>query len=649
MYPQDIKILLVEDAAVMRKIEIKTLKNLGFEKIIEAVDGNEAIEKLQSMKDIDLVISDWNMPNKDGLELLMWIRKSEQFGKIPFLMATGQGEKKQEKKAIDAGVSSFVAKPFDGDELKSKIDEAFGFDQDGEQEEIATGPEIGASGKVKLRFAHIQITDHLILGVLQYMIERGMVKPEHFELDIQCMPGWNPVAQSLEKGTVDAACVLAPIAMDLFSVGVPIKLILLAHKSGSIFVRSRYGVYTDPYKEFFRDRTFYIPHKMSIHHMLAHMFFDRIGLTSSMLGEKPHDVTFEVVAPIKMPDFLRSNRDACGFMVAEPLGTKAIASGIAELQFLSGELWEQHPCCVVAMRDDFIEPHADAVYEITELLVQAGDFIEKKPELAAEIAVDFLDPSKKLGLKVPILKNVLLEQQGIKTGDLYPIIEDLDTIQQYMFHDMGIGTLIDLEKFVDDRFAKAAYKGKEITRKPSNIHDTVYLAMDILHRGVEEENKTTKAMLNKEGKYLTFSLGDQEYGIDILKVKEIIGMMPIRSIPQAQHFVKGVINLRDEVIPVIDLRAKFSMEEIAYTDRTCIIVLEFDVNGRPVHMGIAVDTVSEVLGIRASDIEDTPVFGSNINTNHILAMAKIEGNVKILLDIEEVLGCKVIREIDEVL
>jgi chemotaxis signal transduction protein/CheY-like chemotaxis protein len=648
--PQKIRILLVEDSALMRTIQVKTLFSLGFNNIIEAEDGREAVHKLEEEEGIDLIISDWNMPNMDGLELLIQVRESSRFKDLPFLMATGQGNMKQEQKAIDAGVSSFVAKPFNADELRGKIEEAFGIkvveDELPPEERI---PKKTSSGKVKMRLAHIQITDHLVLGVLNHLIQKGEMTPKYFDLEIQCMPGWNPVKHALERGTVDGACVLAPIAMDLFSYGAPIKLVLLAHRSGSIFVRNRKGIYTEPFQNFFRHKAFFIPHQMSVHHMLAHMFFKKLGLRAGTVGEDAYDVTFEVVDPIKMPEFLRGNKDACGFMVAEPLGTKAIATGIAELQFLSHELWQNHPCCVVAMRDDFIGPCEDAVYELTELLVEAGKIVSKKPETAAEIAVSFLDPNKILGLKVPLLKNVLTEQQGIKTTNLYPHVEDLDQIQQYMFNAMGIGTMIDLEKFIDQRFANNACRDRISSNQPSKISDSPEVVVEILHRGVIEEIKTHKAMLNKEGKYLTFALGNQEFGIDILKIKEIIGMMPIRDIPQAPHFVKGVINLRGKVIPVMDLRLKFGMEEIDYTDRSCIIILEFEINDGVSYMGIAVDSVSEVLEIKASEIEETPSFGMNMNTNHILAMAKMKEGVKILLDIDQVLDCKKQPEIVDVI
>jgi purine-binding chemotaxis protein CheW len=142
----------------------------------------------------------------------------------------------------------------------------------------------------------------------------------------------------------------------------------------------------------------------------------------------------------------------------------------------------------------------------------------------------------------------------------------------------------------------------------------------------------------REGKYLTFSLAGEEYGIGILKVREIIGMMTVTPVPQTPEFVKGVINLRGKVIPVIDLRLRFGLDAAAYTERTCIIVVEIHGDAGSVPMGIVVDAVSEVLNIRGSDIENTPTFGVKLNTDFILGMAKTGGGVKILLDIDRVLG-----------
>ena len=144
-------------------------------------------------------------------------------------------------------------------------------------------------------------------------------------------------------------------------------------------------------------------------------------------------------------------------------------------------------------------------------------------------------------------------------------------------------------------------------------------------------------MHEKEGKYLTFILDNEDYGIGILKVKEIIGVMPITSIPRTPEFLRGVINLRGKVIPVVDLRLKFGMEAIDYTERTCIIVVETESQVGTVMIGIVVDSVSEVLNIKVEDIDETPTFGSKLDTGYILGMAKMEGGVKILLDIDKIL------------
>ena len=157
----------------------------------------------------------------------------------------------------------------------------------------------------------------------------------------------------------------------------------------------------------------------------------------------------------------------------------------------------------------------------------------------------------------------------------------------------------------------------------------------------EVDNKidqTVKDMVDKEGKYLTFTLAEEEYGIGILKIKEIIGLLPITSVPQTPEFVKGVVNLRGKVIPVMDLRLRFGMPSIDYSERTCIIVVEIGEQAGTILVGIVVDAVSEVLNIKGDDIEKTLIFGTKVNTDYILGMAKMEGGVKILLDIHQVLS-----------
>ncbi|OGR06072.1 MAG: chemotaxis protein CheW [Deltaproteobacteria bacterium RIFOXYD12_FULL_50_9] len=144
--------------------------------------------------------------------------------------------------------------------------------------------------------------------------------------------------------------------------------------------------------------------------------------------------------------------------------------------------------------------------------------------------------------------------------------------------------------------------------------------------------------IKRAGKYLTFHLGKEEYGVGILKVKEIIGIMEITQVPNMPHYAKGVVNLRGKVIPIIDLRDKFSMAEKEYDTRTCIIVVETkDHGGAAAVIGIVVDEVSEVRHLTEKEIEPPPDFGVSNQNSNVLGMAKQQGKVIILLDIDRVL------------
>jgi purine-binding chemotaxis protein CheW len=151
-----------------------------------------------------------------------------------------------------------------------------------------------------------------------------------------------------------------------------------------------------------------------------------------------------------------------------------------------------------------------------------------------------------------------------------------------------------------------------------------------------EKNETA----NRGGKYLTFALGQEEYGLAILKVREIIGFMDITVVPHTPPYVRGVINLRGQIISVVDLRTRFGLPAAVRTDHTCIIVVEINIDSRRISLGIVVDRVSEVLNIPPGQIEDTPGFGRNIDTSFILGMGKVGGSVRILLDIDKVLTAK---------
>ncbi len=452
----NIKIVVVDDSGTMRIMFKQILNKAGFENLVMAVNGADGLAKVKAEKP-DLVVSDWNMPQMDGLEFLQALRKTDEFKELPFIMATAQSDKGQQITIMKAGASGHVPKPFDEVQIGKAIKKAFSGDTAQEGSQPKQRQVIG--GKVELNVAHIQITDHLALGALKHRIDQGDVSPEHFDLTTSLKPGWNPIQEGLENGEIDCAFVLGPIAMDLFAYDSPIKLVLFAHKNGSTFVRSRhYDHRFDSLQSFYKYKVVDIPHKMSVHHMLAHQFLKELGLKPGVPGKKAINVRFEVVPPIKMPGIMKENEDVAGFMVAEPVATKAIAGEIGNLEFYSANRWENHPCCIVAMQEDFIQKHPEAAQEFVSLVVDTGEYIENDKIRAARIAVDFLDPQGKIGLNPDVLKNVFSQPLAIRWDGLYPEAEALDKIQRYMHDVMQIGKIIDLEKFIESSFADEAYR-----------------------------------------------------------------------------------------------------------------------------------------------------------------------------------------------
>ena len=306
--------------------------------------------------------------------------------------------------------------------------------------------------KPTLKIGHLSITDHLILGVTDLKLKKGAEKFEHCTLQTVLKNGWNEVADALSVKSIDGAFILAPTAMDLFKSGVPIKLLLLTHRNGSILVKNK-RAHIEKIEDF-AGKTVLIPYQLSIHNMLFHKLLSEKGLKPGRTVEKNIDVPLEVVAPFQMPEALELDEDGeiGGFIVAEPIGSQVIASGLGEEFYLSKDLWPGHPCCVFVMRDEIIEKYPDAVQELTNSFVRSGKAIDAQPDPAAVIGGKFLSQN------VDVIKRVLTSPPDrITTSELFPVLEDLDIIQKYMMDQMNIMTrLIDLEKFVDTRFAKAA-------------------------------------------------------------------------------------------------------------------------------------------------------------------------------------------------
>ncbi len=306
--------------------------------------------------------------------------------------------------------------------------------------------------KPVLKIGYLKITDHLILGVTDLKVRKGKEIFNHCTLEPVLKTGWMDVADGLADGSLDGAFILAPTAMDLFKSDVKLKLVLFAHKSGSVLVKSKKAKIEKI--EDFSGKFVLIPYQLSVHNMLFHKLLTEKGLKPGRSGEKDVDVFLEVMAPTMMPDVLKDDEDGeiAGFIVAEPIASQAIAAGGCEEYFLSKDLWPNHPCCVVVIRDEIIEKHPDAVQELTNSLVKSGEAIDAKPSAAAVIGAKFLGQDK------AVIERVLTEPKDrITTGELFPVMGDLVKIQDYMLDEMNIlKSKIDLEKFVDTQFAKEA-------------------------------------------------------------------------------------------------------------------------------------------------------------------------------------------------
>jgi NitT/TauT family transport system substrate-binding protein len=306
--------------------------------------------------------------------------------------------------------------------------------------------------KPAIKIGYLKITDHLILGVTDLKLKKGMETFEHCTLNPVVKNGWNEVADALSVKSLDGALILAPTAMDLFKAGVDLKLLLFAHKSGSILVKSK-NAHIEKIEDF-AGKTVLIPYQLSVHNMLFHRLLSEKGLKPGRATEDGVDVTLEVVAPFQMPEAIEYDEDGeiGGFIVAEPYGSQVIANGHGEEFYLSKDLWPNHPCCVFVVRNEIIEKHPEAIQEICDSFVKSGLAIDAQPEPASIIGGNFLSQDKE------VIKKVLTDPPDrILTGELFPIIKDLDTIQKYMMDEMKIMTsLIDLEKFIDTSFAKKA-------------------------------------------------------------------------------------------------------------------------------------------------------------------------------------------------
>jgi len=297
-----------------------------------------------------------------------------------------------------------------------------------------------------VKIGHLKLTDHLVLGVTKDKLERGEEKFEYLNLETQYFAGWNPLKDALKEGSIDAAFILAPLAMDLYSAGAKIRLTLFGHRDGSVIIKNKRANIQKI--EDFKGKTVLIPHYLSIHHLIFDRLLREKGLTVG-IGK---DVTFETVAPSEIPEIMAWDEEGKigGFIIAEPYGTQVVLEGNGEEFALSKDIWPNHPCCIVVMKDEIVGKYPDGVQELVNSFVKSGLFIERNPTEAAKIGAKFLDQ------KVEVVDSVL-KNKHVATGELFPALEPLEAMQNYLTKVIPVMTSkIDLETFVETKFAKEA-------------------------------------------------------------------------------------------------------------------------------------------------------------------------------------------------
>ena len=302
--------------------------------------------------------------------------------------------------------------------------------------------------KPTLKIGHLRITDHLILGATKAKLLKGAETFQYSNIETIAMTGWNSIGEAIQEGEIDIAFILAPYAMEMFHSGQAIKLILFAHRDGSIIVankRASIGGIQD-----FKGKTILIPYHQSVHHMLIDKLLTENGLETGV-GK---DVVFETVAPSQIPQMIEWDEDGDigGYIVAEPWGSQVIKAGLGEQISLSKDIWPNHPCCVVVAREEVIEKHPDAIHELTESLVKSGTLLEDKKETAIKIGASFLNQD------MEVMKMVLdTGEQKLTTRNLLPVLDELETMQDYLTGKVSaMSGKIDLEKFVTLDFAENA-------------------------------------------------------------------------------------------------------------------------------------------------------------------------------------------------
>ncbi|SDU63310.1 ABC transporter substrate-binding protein [Desulfobacula phenolica] len=304
------------------------------------------------------------------------------------------------------------------------------------------------NNKPNIKIGYLNITDHLILGVTERKILKRDEIFKYSNIETRSFVDWGTLSIAFSRGDINAAFMLAPLAMDHFRKGEDIRLILLGHKNGSVLITNKSANINNIND--FKGKDVLIPFHLSIHNMLLHKLLKDNNMGMG-IGK---DVEVQTVAPSKIPTYMEIDKQGKigGFLVAEPFGSNVIKAGLGDEFELSKNIWPDHPCCVLVIKTDIIRYFPDAVQELTNSLVKSGKFIKNNIKEAARIGVFFLNQD------IDVIERVLTSPADrITTDNLMPQLEDFEKIQDYITKEMGsIHEKINLEEFVYTKFAEEA-------------------------------------------------------------------------------------------------------------------------------------------------------------------------------------------------
>jgi len=291
-----------------------------------------------------------------------------------------------------------------------------------------------AGEKVRIRFGHLPITDHLTV------VGAARTKFEHLDLELVKFPSWPELAEGLKGGALHAAFALTPISLALRQKGVPIKLVLLGHRNGSVLI----GANDIATVGALRGKVIAIPSRFSTHNLLLRRLLAKEGIDA----DKEVQLT-ELPPPDMVQSLARGAISA--FIVADPFGAQAEMRKIGKVLALSKDLWPNHVCCALNVREDLIASNPAAVQELVNALTSAGRFATEHPREVSEQSKPYL------GQDPAVVLHVLTQPPGRVTyDDLVPTLADLSATQDDMIKYKVTTARVDLDKFLDDHFARAA-------------------------------------------------------------------------------------------------------------------------------------------------------------------------------------------------